>query len=235
MCMNDSRRGFGLDIGFIDHFNIQLVITLNYSAIANLRTLQITIAHAKSFPACSVFISSCLVTASNNGYSSASVLKFSLNGGYLPTVLRVTLRLAVYRQSIRLGAKPLQTHDQYFFHLNTCGYSPYVTSSLMKGWVCRLQLLLALASTFSGPSPVGLMTIFHCLRFDIRWTRKARSPYLYPPVTGWPGYTPRHWVPISSPPTTRRATVEVFKPASTRILSNWNIYLKYRGGPKTEH
>jgi hypothetical protein len=27
------------------------------------------------------------------------------------------------------------------------------------------------------------------------------SPYLYPPGTGWPSYTPRHWVPFSSPPT----------------------------------
>jgi hypothetical protein len=27
---------------------------------------------------------------------------------------------------------------------------------------------------------------------------------------------PRHWVPLSSPLTTRRATVEVFDPASTR-------------------
>jgi hypothetical protein len=47
--------------------------------------------------------------------------------------------VVVYRQSVRLGAKPLETHDQYFFfRLNTCGYSPYVR-------VCRLQLLLALA------------------------------------------------------------------------------------------
>jgi hypothetical protein len=45
---------------------------------------------------------------------------------------------------------------------------------------------------------------------------EARSPYLYPPGTGWPGYNLRHWVPISSLPTTRRATVEVFEPASTR-------------------
>jgi hypothetical protein len=60
--------------------------------------------------------------------------------------VRVTLRLAVYHQSVRLGAKPLETHDQYFiFQLNTCGYSPYVTSSLTRGRVC-LQLLLALAS-----------------------------------------------------------------------------------------
>jgi hypothetical protein len=85
MCMSDFRREFGFDIGFIDHFNTQLVITLNYSAITNLHTLQTTSAHVKSFPAYSVFSSGCLVTASNNAYSSASVLKFFLNGGSLPT------------------------------------------------------------------------------------------------------------------------------------------------------
>jgi hypothetical protein len=46
-------------------------------------------------------------------------------------------------------------------------------------------------------------------------TWRVRSPYLYPPGIGWPSYNPRHWVPFSSPPTTRRATVEVFDPAST--------------------
>jgi hypothetical protein len=39
-CMCDYRRGFGLDI---DHFSTQLVITLNYSAITDLHTLQITV------------------------------------------------------------------------------------------------------------------------------------------------------------------------------------------------
>jgi hypothetical protein len=43
--MSDSRRGFGLDIGHIDYFNTQLVIILNYSNIANLHTLQITVTH----------------------------------------------------------------------------------------------------------------------------------------------------------------------------------------------
>jgi hypothetical protein len=56
----------------------------------------------------------------------------------------VTLRLAVYRQSIRLGDKPLDTI--FFFQLSTCGHNPYVTSSLTRGRVCRLRLLLALAS-----------------------------------------------------------------------------------------
>jgi hypothetical protein len=60
---------------------------------------------------------------------------------------RVTLRLAVYCQSVPLGCKPLEIHDPIFiFQLNTCGYSPYVTSSLMRGWVC-LQLLPGLVST----------------------------------------------------------------------------------------
>jgi ethanolamine utilization microcompartment shell protein EutS len=48
--LSDSRPGFGLDIGFIDHFNTQLVITLDYSAIANFYTLQITRTHTKYFP-----------------------------------------------------------------------------------------------------------------------------------------------------------------------------------------
>jgi hypothetical protein len=35
----------------------------------------------------------------------------------------------------------------FSFQLNTCGYSPYVTSSLTRGCICRLHLLLVLAST----------------------------------------------------------------------------------------
>jgi hypothetical protein len=65
----------------------------------------------------------------------------------------------------------------------------------MRGWVCRLQLLLALASAvILGPRPAGLMTTFYCLRYETPPTRRARSPYLHPPGTGWPGYTPKHWV-----------------------------------------
>jgi hypothetical protein len=45
MILSDSRRNLGLDIEFIDHFNTQLVITLNYRAIADLHTLQITVTH----------------------------------------------------------------------------------------------------------------------------------------------------------------------------------------------
>jgi hypothetical protein len=42
-----------------------------------------------------------------------------------------------------LATSPLRlTTSNFIFQLNTCGYSPYVTSSLMRGWVYRLQLLL---------------------------------------------------------------------------------------------
>jgi hypothetical protein len=56
----------------------------------------------------------------------------------------------VYSQSVDLGAKPPETHSQNFLfsQLNTCGHCPYITSSLMRGWVCNLQLLLAFISTF---------------------------------------------------------------------------------------
>jgi hypothetical protein len=61
--------------------------------------------------------------------------------------VRVTLRLAFYRQSARLGDKPLEfTTSNLIFQLNTCGYNPYVTPSLTRGWFCRLWLLLALVS-----------------------------------------------------------------------------------------
>jgi hypothetical protein len=47
--------------------------------------------------------------------------------------VRVTLRLVVYRQSVRLGAEPLETNGQNFFSpLNTCGLSLYIISSLTR-------------------------------------------------------------------------------------------------------
>jgi hypothetical protein len=81
-------------------FNTRLVTTINYRAITNFHTLQITRAQAKFFSACSVFTSSCLVTA----YSSASGLKSSLNGRSLPTAIKSSLRLP-YNSSARTTAE----------------------------------------------------------------------------------------------------------------------------------
>jgi hypothetical protein len=59
------------------------------------------------------------------------------------------------------------------------------------------------AWSFLGPSLTGLVTIFYCLGFETPPTCWERFPYSYHPGTGWPSFTPRHWVFFSSPPTTR--------------------------------
>jgi hypothetical protein len=112
-----------------------------------------------------------------------------------------------------LALSPLRlTARNFFFHLNTSGHSPYVTSSLTRGWVCRLQLLLALANAFILRSE-SCRTHDHIILSQIRDSPnlEPRSPYLYPPGTGWPNYTLRHWVPFPSPITIHRATVEVIR------------------------
>jgi hypothetical protein len=77
--MSEYRRDLGLEIGFIDHSNTRPVTTLNYRAITDFYTLQITTAYAKNFPACFVFISRYLVTASNIGDFSTTPTKPSLH------------------------------------------------------------------------------------------------------------------------------------------------------------
>jgi hypothetical protein len=66
----------------------------------------------------------------------------------LPVKVKVTLWLAVYSQPVRLGVRPLETHDQRFFQLNSCGNSPYVTSSLTRRWVCLLRMCLAFRQAY---------------------------------------------------------------------------------------
>jgi hypothetical protein len=71
------------------------------------------------------------------------------------------------------------------------------------------------AQSFLCPS---LMTTFYFLRFETPATWRARTPYLCRPGTGWPGYTPRHCVPFSLPPTTRRATLKYSTRPPQRII-----------------
>jgi hypothetical protein len=51
--------------------------------------------------------------------------------------------MAVYRQSVRHCAKPLEAHDQsfYFLHLNPYGHNPCVTSSDEKMAVSLMNML----------------------------------------------------------------------------------------------
>jgi hypothetical protein len=88
--------------------------------------------HYSTHKVFSVFTSRCLVTASSGGRSPSSGFS-SCPRPQLPAShfsqlqieikVRITLQLAVYRQSVRLSAKPLETHDKNFFQLNPCGHS----------------------------------------------------------------------------------------------------------------
>jgi hypothetical protein len=102
--------------------------------------------------------------------------------------VRVIVTLHTASQFI-LATSPLRPMTRNFiFQLNTCSYSPYVTSSLMRGWVCHLQLLLGLAnavilrSDYRGyswpnftasdsrlPNLEGQVPIFICPRNSISW------------------------------------------------------------------
>jgi hypothetical protein len=77
----------------------------------------------------------------------------------------------------------------------------------LGGTYCLLRIVV---------EPEASRPYFIVLILETPLTWKARSPYLYPPGTGWLSYIPGHWVPFPSPLTTRRAAVEVFYPASTR-------------------
>jgi hypothetical protein len=63
--------------------------------------------------------------------------------------------------------------------------SPNVASSLMSGWVCRLQLLLALANAIILRSE-SHETHDHILLSQIldSFNLEGQVPYLYPPGTG---------------------------------------------------
>jgi hypothetical protein len=86
----------------------------------------------------------------------------------------------------------------------TCSHSPYVMSSLTRGWVWLLQLLLALVIAVILRSE-SHGTHDHILPSQI-WdspSLEGQSLYLYPLGTEWPSYTPRPWVPFLLPPMTQ--------------------------------
>jgi hypothetical protein len=101
--------------------------------------------------------------------------------------VRFTLRLAVYRQSARLGDSTLRhTTIKLFFQLNTCDHSPYVTSSLRRGWICRLKLTLAsvviLRSESRGTHDHILLSRF--LDSPVFISPRNRVAQLYPQALG---------------------------------------------------
>jgi hypothetical protein len=80
-----------------------------------------------------------------------------------------------------LAISPLRLTTSIFFQLNTCGHSPYVTTSLTRGGVYRLQLLLALASEVILRSE-SLGNLDHILLSPIRDSPnpEGQVPVIYP-------------------------------------------------------
>jgi hypothetical protein len=61
-----------------------------------------------------------IFVASYNSQSMVEVFEPASTRSRIAQVkVKVTLKLAVYRQSVRLGAKPLETHDQRLFFNRT--------------------------------------------------------------------------------------------------------------------
>jgi hypothetical protein len=87
------------------------------------------------------------------------------------------------------------------WNLRSCIYG---APSLTRGRVCNLQCNHSMVRVAQNPKP------YFTVSSETPPTWKARFLYLYPPGTGWPSYTPGHWVPFRSSFTTRRVMVEVF-------------------------
>jgi hypothetical protein len=111
------------------------------------------------------------------------------------------LKLIYDRQSVDLclGVRlPSGAHDQIFYLSDDCRFID-VEHPLWRedGSVIYLyNCFWALTEqSLSGRSRAELTAIFYCLIWDSP-TWRARFPYLYPPGTGWPSYTPGHWVPF---------------------------------------
>jgi hypothetical protein len=118
----------------------------------------------------------------------SSLLSHSLTGRLTATDLLYDWRFTA--NQFVLPTNPLRlTTNNFIFQLRTCGSSLCVTSSLPRGSVCRLQLLLILASAVILRSE-SRGTRDHILLSQIRDSLNlgggARSPYLYPPGTGFP-------------------------------------------------
>jgi hypothetical protein len=133
------QTGFVLDIGFTGHFQTWSVSTLNYNAIVNLHTLQITAAHAKAFH--SVFTMRSLVKLLTVGFFSFCahfIARWSSTAPTKSSLHRLPYNRLTSESELLQGFTVLATNllrttiSNFTFQLITCGHNHYVISSLTK-------------------------------------------------------------------------------------------------------
>jgi hypothetical protein len=136
--------------------------------------------------------------------STDSVVKFKSNS-------KLCYDQWLVGQSVLVSSPHLGPKTRFLLLLDSCRFVNVQHPLLQEArsviydccWLLSVQ-------SFSDPSPKGLMTIFYPLRFETPPTWMARSLNIYPLRTGLPSYSPKHWFPFLSPPTSCKAIVKVF-------------------------
>jgi hypothetical protein len=106
-------------------------------------------------------------------------------------------------RSVCLGIEHLcRNYDQILFPVGvllseTCG----LISVRRHLWREDGSSICSVITRWSESRRILNHTVLSHLRFPP--PRRVRFPYLYPPGTGWPSYTPGHWVPCTSSLATR--------------------------------
>jgi hypothetical protein len=112
-----------------------------------------------------------LSTNYRNSTTTPTILNYLKNTLSIlwPLSVTVTLRLAVYRQSVRIGAKPREA-----LQMNSWDHSPYVTSSVAWERLCLLWKGLAIFATVRITHTI-CYSKFSCLHYIQVLCQSSRS------------------------------------------------------------
>jgi hypothetical protein len=144
----------------IEFIALTQLVTTNNTALSLICTLYKSLEHAKSSRS-SLVVSWQRIYKPHCNFSTHKIFKSHAKSSFH----RLTFKSQLNSQSASesesqllydwrftanqfiLATSLLRLTTSNFFHLNTWGHRPYITSSLTRGWVCRLQVLLLLPST----------------------------------------------------------------------------------------